>query len=132
MIRDQVDEPSATHAVVRTDPRLLQANERTMLAWIRTGLSLMTFGFVIARIGVWVRLLSGVDKPPTGGTAWIGAAFLALGVVCSGVGVRRFVVNRRAIIVGAELSSDRFVVVFGTVVTVLGAALGAYVLSRLE
>jgi len=92
----------------------------------------MTFGFVIARIGVWVRLLSGMTKAPTGEIAWIGAAFLALGVASSALGVRRFVVNRRAIIAGVELSGDRFVVVFGTVVTVLGAALGAYVLSRLE
>lgn len=103
-----------------------------MLAWIRTGLALMTFGFVVARIGVWVRMLAGTTKPATGGTAWIGAAFLALGVFSSALGVRRFVVNRRAITAGVELSSDRFVVVFGTVVTVLGAVLGAYVLSRLE
>jgi uncharacterized membrane protein YidH (DUF202 family) len=26
------------------DPRALQANERTLLAWIRTGLALITFG----------------------------------------------------------------------------------------
>lgn len=130
--RAEVDEPFQTRAPTRTDPRLLQANERTMLAWLRTGLALMTFGFVIARIGVWVRLLSGMTKPSTGGTAWIGAAFLALGVVSTGFGVRRFVVNRRAIIAGVELSGDRFVVVFGTVITVLGAALGAYVLSLLE
>ena len=31
--------------------RLHQANERTMLAWIRTGISLMAFGFAIARFG---------------------------------------------------------------------------------
>jgi len=29
------------------DPRTLQANERTLLAWLRTGLALITFGFVI-------------------------------------------------------------------------------------
>lgn len=103
-----------------------------MLAWIRTGLALMTFGFVMGRIGVWVRMLAATPKQSTGGTAWIGAAFLALGVVCSALGVRRYVVNRRAILGGAALSDDRVVVVFGTVVTILGAALGAYVLSRLD
>ena len=34
---------------VDVDPRSLLAAERTMLAWLRTGISLITFGFVIAR-----------------------------------------------------------------------------------
>jgi putative membrane protein len=29
------------------------AEERTFLAWIRTGISLMGFGFVVARIGIF-------------------------------------------------------------------------------
>jgi putative membrane protein len=39
------------------DPRQLQANERTLLAWVRTGLALVTFGFVVAGIGAWLRML---------------------------------------------------------------------------
>jgi putative membrane protein len=31
------------------------ANERTMLAWLRTGIALMAFGFAIARFGLFVR-----------------------------------------------------------------------------
>jgi putative membrane protein len=33
------------------DSRFLQANERTLLAWVRTGLGLLGMGFVIARFG---------------------------------------------------------------------------------
>jgi putative membrane protein len=32
-----------------TDPRVYFAAERTLLAWIRTGLGMMGFGFVVAR-----------------------------------------------------------------------------------
>lgn len=39
------------------DPRVYLAAERTFLAWIRTGLSLMAFGFVIARFGLFLRAL---------------------------------------------------------------------------
>lgn len=33
------------------DSRFIQANERTLLAWVRTGLGLLGLGFVIARFG---------------------------------------------------------------------------------
>lgn len=34
------------------DPRIYMAAERTFLAWIRTGLALMGFGFIAARLGL--------------------------------------------------------------------------------
>ena len=37
------------------DPRVYFAAQRTFLAWIRTGLALMGFGFVVARFGLFLR-----------------------------------------------------------------------------
>jgi putative membrane protein len=113
------------------DSRLLQANERTLLAWLRTGIALMTFGFVLARIGVWLHAI--VASPAPGfGTAWMGGAFVALGVVASGAAVRRFVCARTAILAGKEIVTGRFPVIFGVAVTLLGALLSAFVLFRLR
>lgn len=39
----------------RKDPNVYLAAERTFLAWIRTGLALMGFGFVVARFGLFMR-----------------------------------------------------------------------------
>jgi uncharacterized membrane protein YidH (DUF202 family) len=36
-------------------PRVYLAVERTLLAWIRTGLDMMGFGFVVARFGLFLR-----------------------------------------------------------------------------
>ncbi|MCB1672869.1 MAG: DUF202 domain-containing protein, partial [Pseudomonadales bacterium] len=38
------------------DPRVLFAAERTLFAWNRTGVSLMAFGFVIERFGLFLQI----------------------------------------------------------------------------
>jgi putative membrane protein len=40
-----------------SDPRVFFAAERTLLAWVRTGVTLMAFGFVVARFGLFLHLL---------------------------------------------------------------------------
>ena len=42
-----------TEAAPKADLRDYLAAERTMLAWLRTGLALMGFGFVVARFGLF-------------------------------------------------------------------------------
>ena len=41
-----------------SDPRAFFAAERTLLAWVRTGLTIMGFGFVVARFGLFLNLLA--------------------------------------------------------------------------
>lgn len=39
------------------DPRVLFAAERTLLAWTRTSISLMAFGFVVERFGLFLQII---------------------------------------------------------------------------
>jgi putative membrane protein len=61
------------------------AAERTFLAWIRTGLALKGFGFVVARFGLFLREIAMTthDLPleSTGASLWMGIALLLLGAV---------------------------------------------------
>lgn len=40
-----------------SDPRVFFAAERTLLAWVRTGLTVMAMGFVVARFGLFLNLM---------------------------------------------------------------------------
>jgi len=116
------------------DSRLLQANERTLLAWVRTSIALMTFGFVIARIGVWMRALgasAALIEHHELGTAWIGGVFVAMGVIGNALAVRRFAASRRAIRQHQEIPDDPLPVLFAVLVSGFGAIIGAYLLIRL-
>lgn len=66
------------------DPRTYFAAERTHLAYIRTALALMGFGFVVARFGLFLREIASVRGsvpiPRTGLSLLIGTALVLIGV----------------------------------------------------
>lgn len=61
------------------------AAERTFLAWIRTGLALMGFGFVVARFGLFLQQVRMVEPSlqtrSYGLSIWFGTALIAAGVL---------------------------------------------------
>jgi putative membrane protein len=61
------------------------AAERTLLAWIRTGLALMGLGFVVARFGLFLQRLmmmeGGRGELSSGLSLWFGTALIAAGIV---------------------------------------------------
>ncbi|MGA9667791.1 MAG: DUF302 domain-containing protein [Terracidiphilus sp.] len=61
------------------------AAERTLLAWIRTGLALMGFGFVVARFGLFLQQLQFLQRASpeqsTGFSLWFGTLLIAAGVL---------------------------------------------------
>lgn len=67
------------------DPRVPLAVERTMLAWIRTGLALMGFGFVVARLGLFLQefaIVQGNDGSSSRPSMIVvGTALLTIGAV---------------------------------------------------
>jgi putative membrane protein len=67
------------------DPRVYLAAERTLLAWLRTGLGLMGVGFAVARFGLFLRELQASETHAsvhrTGLSGWSGVGLVALGVV---------------------------------------------------
>jgi putative membrane protein len=69
----------------KLDPRIYLAAERTLLAWVRTGLALMGFGFVVARFGLFLReiaaLPGALPHQHSGLSLWVGITLVILGVI---------------------------------------------------
>ena len=131
---DREREPAPTIPPVRVADRL--ANERTFLAWIRTSLSLITFGFVIAKFSVWLRQLTatlgavdpGVHVPPSRGSLPAGLILMVFGASMAGLALARHRRIERAIDAGGFPQADRMVLLLTAAVVVVAVALALFLL----
>jgi len=70
---------------VTSDPRVFFAAERTFLAWVRSGLALIALGFVVARFGLFLTVISAPAGPSAPTSHWPSSA-LGIALVVLGVG----------------------------------------------
>jgi putative membrane protein len=91
--------------------RVHMANERTFLAWIRTSIAVMAFGFVVERFTLFIKQMSyvlgksniDIPLPPSHGySAMVGIFLVALGSVMSVLAYLRYKK------VDAQIDSDTY------------------------
>jgi putative membrane protein len=74
------------------DPRVLFAAERTLLAWQRSAIALMGFGFVVERFGLFLQMA--VHEPWSGSqrsfSLGLGVLLLLLGAAVALISARQF------------------------------------------
>ena len=125
------NEISGKHAQL-FDVQLSMAAERTLLAWIRTGLAMMGFGFVVARFGLFLREIAATRKTPPAPSihlsVWLGTALVAVGVyafIASAIGHIRFLRRLERGVIEPEPRGPLGVMI-GIVLAALGIAMVAY------
>jgi putative membrane protein len=94
------------------DPRFSFANERTFLAWNRTGLALISVGLAVT------QLLPPFDF--TGGRKVIGLPLIALGAAVSYLSLREWAANETAMRRGEPLPRTHLVIIISVVIAIIG------------
>jgi putative membrane protein len=113
------------------------ANERTFLAWVRTAIAVMAFGFLIERFDLFLKFampqMAQQQAAPHGQmfANAAGLAFIAIGVAMIVIAGIRFVRTAKGIESEADVPSpgERFDVALAVLIGLLGVSLFLYMSS---
>jgi len=109
------------------------ANERTFLAWVRTAIAVMAFGFLVAKFDLFLKITAGslsasgrqdMELPRAGFGGAVGAVLIIAGTVMVVLAAVRFAHTRRTID-SADTGTGRFGadMALAAMMTALGSAL---------
>jgi putative membrane protein len=112
------------------------ANERTFLAWVRTAIAVMAFGFVIERFDLFLSIAAPRAALPTiaphnqAFANVAGLAFIAIGIITIVIAGFRFVTTAKAIETDETMPSpgERFDITLSVLIGLLGISLFLYMM----
>jgi putative membrane protein len=109
------------------------ANERTFLAWVRTSISIISLGFVVAKFGVWLRELALRLAPQapmysTGLSLPIGVAMMSLGGILAALAAWHYHLVNLAIERGEVRASRGLVIAVTAAIILMAGLMIAYIL----
>ena len=107
------------------------ANERTFLAWIRTSISIIVFGFVVAKFGITLReflRVQGNTAHESGTSLMIGVGFMAMGIFIAIAAWFRYRNTMRRLETGGFKPAGPIVAVLAIVAVVFGTVLAVYLI----
>lgn len=109
------------------------ANERTHLAWLRTGIATMGFGVVIAKL----RYLFPPNAlaPPSSGiihASNIGLLFTIMGLLTVALSARRYTTVQRQIRESRYVASGQLALTFTAIVAALGLLIVWYLITSVR
>src|ERR1700716_3940343 len=110
------------HGNPETRAREHLANERTLLAWVRTSLALMGLGFVVARFGLFLRQLAAETRTPGAAISTpLGVMLVAAGLLAMVLATARFF-RARAQIERGSFEPEAFAEMVLVALTLAGGA----------
>ena len=112
------------------------ANERTFLAWVRTSIGIMAFGFVVVKFSLFVRQLSillhqDLTMPQSGYSSEIGIGIVGFGVLIGALSFLRFRTTKHQLDNNAYLPSNVLTTLIAVFVVVTGLSLVVYLVHSI-
>jgi putative membrane protein len=107
------------------------ANERTFLAWIRTSISIIVFGFVVAKFGITLReflRMQGNTEHESGMSLAIGVGFMAMGIFMAPVSLIRYRATMNRLNADEFQPAGAIVTVLSVMAALFGVILAAYLI----
>ena len=105
------------------------ANERTFLAWLRTGLAVVVFGFAIGRFAIAMQEFMKAEGHPQSAArapVWFGLVAMVTGIVLVFAGLQRYRRTRAQLEVGKFEPAGLLIDVVAILTVAFGLALAAY------
>jgi putative membrane protein len=105
------------------------ANERTFLAWVRTAITIMAFGFVVAKFGLLLRELPGSHVHPgeLHFATIIGSALVLLGAVFMVMATLQFLAVKGQIEANVIAFSPGVPLLLAGILIVIGVTVAVYI-----
>ena len=107
------------------------ANERTFLAWIRTSISVIVFGFVVAKFGIALReflLLQHQTIATSNDSLGIGVAFMTAGIIIGLVATIQYRITMNRINSNMFKPASGIITTLGLFTAIFGGVLMTYLI----
>lgn len=120
----------------RQNPNDHLANERTFLAWVRTSIGIMGFGFVVVKFSLFIRQITAVlghkaESPSTGYSPVIGILLVALGAVATLFSYIRYIDNKKKLNAGTYYHSSLLIQIMTAVIFLVSVLLIFYLVKSI-
>ncbi|HQT86824.1 MAG: hypothetical protein B7Z57_10520 [Acidiphilium sp. 37-60-79] len=109
------------------------ANERTFLAWVRTAIAVMAFGFLVERFDIFLKIAGqslhkSINLSGQVASALVGVSLIIAGALMVAAAMLRFAHNRKAIEnpTPQPIQSGRLDLALAALISLLGIGLAAY------
>jgi putative membrane protein len=112
------------------------ANERTFLAWVRTSVGIMAFGFVVVKFTLFVKqlalLLHQNEPAQKGYSATIGIFLVGFGALVGLMAFYRYLRVEKQLRTGVFRSSKVLATVLAVFIFLIGILLVAYLIHSID
>jgi putative membrane protein len=127
-VKSDPERRTLQRAGAKVDANVLLALERTLLAWVRTALAFMGFGFVVGRFGLFLEQSAAMAAEDVDVSRWLGTALVTLGVVVQALSLVDYRRQVERVKRGEVMLPERWspVVVLSALLVAVGAGMAVY------